>query len=165
MEVCRLSSHISLGPHSLWRSVDPQSCHQADHTTPSPLDHWGCWTGMPKRVSQGPVTIILCMIIWKEETSTELNVFIRVRVTYQMDLTSICRMPFSFAGQYCMHAMMQFCHRGLGLIPGQSMWDLWWTRVALGQVFLQVLWFLPSSSFSHCCIPSFHSSTFAILWS
>ena len=116
MEVCRLSSHISVGPHSFWRIVDPQSCHQADHTTPSPLDHRGCWIGTPKRVSQGPVTSILCMITWKEETSTQHYVFIKVRVTIQMHLTFICRMSFSFAGQYCVHAVRQFCHRGLGLI-------------------------------------------------
>jgi hypothetical protein len=28
-------------------------------------------------------------------------------------------------------------------IPGQSMWDLWWTKVALRQVFLRALRFSP----------------------
>jgi hypothetical protein len=27
--------------------------------------------------------------------------------------------------------------------PAQSMWDLWWTELALGQVFLRVLWVSP----------------------
>jgi hypothetical protein len=32
---------------------------------------------------------------------------------------------------------------GTGSIPGQCLYNLWWTKVALGQVFLPVLWFFP----------------------
>jgi hypothetical protein len=38
-------------------------------------------------------------------------------------------------------------HGGLGSHWGQSMWDLWWTEIALGQAFLGVLWFSPVNIF------------------
>ena len=41
--------------------------------------------------------------------------------------------------------MSLFRRRGLGSSPGQVMWDLWWDKVELEQVFLQVFRFSPLS--------------------
>jgi hypothetical protein len=40
---------------------------------------------------------------------------------------------------------------GTGSIPGQCLYDLWWTKVALGQVFLPVLRFFPVHIFPPMC--------------
>jgi hypothetical protein len=42
-------------------------------------------------------------------------------------------------------------HRGLGLLPGQSMWDLWWTKWHWDKFFSKPLFPL-SISFQHCSI-------------
>jgi hypothetical protein len=53
-------------------------------------------------------------------------------------------------------------HRALDLIPGQSMWDLWWTNWHWNMTFswFQVLWVFPCQHHSTKCSKlNFHSPT------
>jgi hypothetical protein len=45
-----------------------------------------------------------------------------------------------------------FHHRGLGLIPGQSMWDLWWTKWYWDRFFSKYFDFTVIVSFQQCSI-------------
>lgn len=40
---------------------------------------------------------------------------------------------------------LDFHYEGLGLIPKQSMWVLWWTKWYWSVVYFRVLWFPPTT--------------------